>query len=69
MKYLAILNDKKFNITLNNDPRIARDELMQMLDNAINIINSYTYNSYDDDDSIIEQLLDDTTLESEEVEE
>lgn len=69
MKYFAILNNKKFNITLNNDPRIARDELMQILDNAINIINSYTYNSYDDDDSIIEQLLDDTTLESEEVEE
>lgn len=67
MKYLAILNDKKFNITLNNDPRIARDELMQILDNAIDIINSYTYNSYDDDDSIIEQLLDDTMLESEEV--
>lgn len=67
--YLAILNDKKFIIKFEGDEHFIIENLMQVLDNAINLLNEYTVNSYDTDDDVISELVAETNLEYESAEE
>lgn len=61
-QYIAMLNNKNYTIDFKGTEHKIIDDIMQVLDNAINLINEYSYLSYDTDEDIMQELLEDTTL-------
>ena len=56
MKYLMVLGEENYTIDLNNDEKMAINDLMQMVDNMINLCQEYGI----DDAEIRDNILDDT---------
>lgn len=65
MKYLMVLGEENYTIDLNNDEKMAINDLMQMVDNMINLCQEYGI----DDAEIRDNILDDTLYAKYEFEE